>query len=36
MVGILRFLITTVAQKGLLIFEMMGMVFFFGVWLLLD
>ena len=36
MVGILRFLVATVAQKGLIIFELMGMVYVFSVWLLLD
>lgn len=36
MVGILRFLVATVAQKGLIIFDLIGMVFVLGVWLLLD
>ena len=36
MVGILRFLVATVAQKGLIIFELIDMVSVLCVWLLLD
>ena len=36
MVGILRFLVATVAQKALLIFELISMVFVLSVGALLD
>ena len=35
-VGILMFLVATVAQEGLRILEMIGMMFVLSVWLLLD